>query len=231
MWLGGGGKDLRPLVKRLIDSGQVKPFVLAAPSQTKNAGLAATVWQGFDLNSNAAPGQFRSICIYPGDEAAINQQQHDLRSAIAHALQVSGDGIYDSRIEGQTAMRLGMARRLDPHGDNFILLRPTLVGDLNLDGNVTIADFIDLAAHFGQLDKTWQEGDINYDGNVSIADFIELAAHFGSSYSGGAVAISAEDQQQLAAFVASVPEPISLVFAGMVALFMGLTRRSPSRNA
>jgi hypothetical protein len=50
MWLGGGGKDLRPLVKRLIDGGQVKPFVLAAPSQTKNAGLAATVWRGFDLN-------------------------------------------------------------------------------------------------------------------------------------------------------------------------------------
>jgi len=51
MWFGGGGRDLRPLIKRLIDSGQVKPFVLAAPSQTKNAGLAATVWQGFDLNT------------------------------------------------------------------------------------------------------------------------------------------------------------------------------------
>jgi len=51
LWLGGGGKDLRPLVKRLIDSGQVRPFVLAAPSQTKNAALAATAWQGFDLNS------------------------------------------------------------------------------------------------------------------------------------------------------------------------------------
>ncbi len=50
MWLGGNGRDLRPLVKRLVDSGQVKPFVFAAPSQTKNAGLAATVWQGFDLN-------------------------------------------------------------------------------------------------------------------------------------------------------------------------------------
>jgi hypothetical protein len=45
MWLGGGGRDLRPLIKRLIDSGQVRPFVLAAPSQTKNAGLAAQVWQ------------------------------------------------------------------------------------------------------------------------------------------------------------------------------------------
>jgi hypothetical protein len=51
LWLGGGGKDLRPLVKRLIDSGQVEPFVLAAPSHTRNAGLAATVWQGFDLNA------------------------------------------------------------------------------------------------------------------------------------------------------------------------------------
>lgn len=51
MWLGGGGRDLRPMVKRLIESGQVKPFILAAPSQTKNAGLAAKVWQGFDLNA------------------------------------------------------------------------------------------------------------------------------------------------------------------------------------
>ena len=51
MWLGGGGRDLRPMIKRLIESGQVKPFVLAAPSQTKNAGLAAKVWQDFDLNA------------------------------------------------------------------------------------------------------------------------------------------------------------------------------------
>ncbi len=50
LWLGGGGKDLRPLVARLIGSGQVQPFVLAAPSQTKNAGLARKVWQGFDFN-------------------------------------------------------------------------------------------------------------------------------------------------------------------------------------
>lgn len=50
LWFGGGGKDLRPLVRRLIEGGQVRPFMLAAPSQTKNAGLARKVWQGFDLN-------------------------------------------------------------------------------------------------------------------------------------------------------------------------------------
>jgi hypothetical protein len=51
LWFGGGGKDLRPLAQRLMDSGSVQPFVLAAPSHTKNAGLARTVWQGFDLNA------------------------------------------------------------------------------------------------------------------------------------------------------------------------------------
>ncbi|MDF3070820.1 MAG: hypothetical protein K0R38_6421 [Polyangiaceae bacterium] len=50
LWM-GGLRDLRPLAKRLIESRQVAPFVLAAPSQTKNAGLAATVWQHFDLNA------------------------------------------------------------------------------------------------------------------------------------------------------------------------------------
>lgn len=50
LWFGGGGKDLRPVAQRLMDSGDVAPFVFAAPSQTKNAGLARKVWQGFDLN-------------------------------------------------------------------------------------------------------------------------------------------------------------------------------------
>lgn len=51
LWLGGGGRDLRPLAQQLMRSGQVSPFVLAGPSQTKGAGLARTVWQDFDLNA------------------------------------------------------------------------------------------------------------------------------------------------------------------------------------
>ena len=47
--LGGGGRDLRPLAERLIQSRKVSQFVLAGPSHTKHAGLARTVWRGFDL--------------------------------------------------------------------------------------------------------------------------------------------------------------------------------------
>ncbi len=188
--------------------------------------------QGFDLASSGAPGQFRSIRIYPMDETAIVQQERDLRAAIGHALHDPEDGIYDSSLEAQSAMRVGMGRRVDLHGESFLMMRPTVIGDLNLDGNVSIADFIALSVHFGQLDATWEKGDINYDGNVSIADFIELAGHFGTSYSGEAIPISPEDRQLLSGFAtANVPEGNCLLLAAIGAIVTGLTRRSPSRRA
>ena len=50
LWLGGGGNyDLRTLARRLMDDDEVQPFLLAGPSQTKGAGLARTLWSGFDL--------------------------------------------------------------------------------------------------------------------------------------------------------------------------------------
>jgi len=69
------------------------------------------------------------------------------------------------------------------HGDANVLIRPTMTGDLNLDGDVSISDFIDLASHFNELNGvTWQEGDLNYDDSVTISDFIDLAANFNTSY-------------------------------------------------
>jgi hypothetical protein len=107
---------------------------------------------------------------------------------------------------------LGIANLIDAHGDGHVLIRPTRIGDLNLDGNVTIADFIDLAAHFNAAGPmTWQEGDLNYDGSVTIADFIDLAANFNQSYSGEVWSISGEEQNVLSGFASAhaneVPEP------------------------
>ncbi len=49
LWLGGGGRDLRPIVTSLVGSGLVSPFVLAAPSQTKSASSGSTLWNAFEL--------------------------------------------------------------------------------------------------------------------------------------------------------------------------------------
>src|SRR5205807_8361573 len=107
------------------------------------------------------------------------------------------DGILDSHLSSHPPAGIGLAQLIDAHGDPYLLIRPTEIGDLNLDGQVTISDFIDLAANFGASgpDITWQEGDLNYDNAVTIADFIDLAANFGASYAADGISAS------------SVPEP------------------------
>lgn len=48
-WFGARGPDLRPLVESLVARGEVAPFVLAGPSQTKSAVFGRTLWQDFSL--------------------------------------------------------------------------------------------------------------------------------------------------------------------------------------
>jgi len=65
------------------------------------------------------------------------------------------------------------------HGFELWKLGPdVLAGDLNRDGNVSIADFITLSSNFGKTNAGWSQGDLNYDGEVTVSDFIDLAANF-----------------------------------------------------
>jgi len=79
--------------------------------------------------------------------------------------------------------------------DTLITIKAALIGDLNLDGSVTIADFTTLAANFNSTAATWESGDLNYDDMVSIADFIDLAAHFNQSLFPAAPMAAASQQQ------------------------------------
>jgi hypothetical protein len=195
--------------------------------------------QSFDLATPSAPGQFRSVRVYAADLASAKTSLYGaIRTANAAGAPSATDGIYDSGLATHFGMKLGIAQLVDAQGDGYILMRPTRTGDLNLDGAVTISDFIDLASNFNRTsDTTWQEGDLNYDGAVTISDFIDLAANFNGTYAGSIGAVSAEDQQTLARFALSlgvdpsvigsaVPEPaaLSMLALGAVGL-MGRRRR------
>src|SRR5438105_4814580 len=114
-----------------------------------DAGYTGAGIQTFDLNSPPAPGAFHAVRIYAANLALAKSA---LYGAIRNANATGGnfpDGIVDLGLHGGSG--IGLATVAD-----YILIRPTKVGDLNLDGSVTIADFIALASHFNQA-GTWEE--------------------------------------------------------------------------
>ncbi len=199
-----------------------------------NVDFANPGSQSFDLASPSGAGAFRVVRIYPADLAGTKSSLYAaMQNANAAGAPDPTDGIFDSGLAAHANSKLGIAQLTDAHGDPYILIRPTRIGDLNLDGQVTISDFIDLASNFNGVNKTWQEGDLNYDGSVTISDFIDLASNFNGSYSGS---ISSADVQVLASFAASigvdpsvigsaVPEPSCILIAGVGASLLATRRR------
>ena len=72
---------------------------------------------------------------------------------------------------------------------NTALVLPTVVGDANLDGKVTFADLVLLAAHYNTASGgTWDHGDFARNGKVNFADLVALAANYGHSAPASAAA-------------------------------------------
>ena len=62
-----------------------------------------------------------------------------------------------------------------------LLIKPTVIGDANLDGKVGFPDLVLLARHYGQSNATWDVGDFDYDGKVDFSDLVALARHYGQT--------------------------------------------------
>jgi hypothetical protein len=188
--------------------------------------------QSLNLNTPPAAGAFNAIRIYASDLASAKTTLWSaIKNANAPGSVTPTDGIYDSGKSAHAGTGIGLAQIADAHGDSHIQIRLARIGDLNLDGTVSISDFIDLASNFNSSAPTitWQEGDLNYDGSVTISDFIDLAANFNSSYVG--------DRETVAEFAQSigvdpsiigsaVPEPGIAMSVVVGSIAVGLRRRN-----
>ncbi len=204
---------------------------LAADQTLRNLTISSSTEagaQGLDLNTPATAGAFRSVRVYATDLAGAKTA---LWGAVVNAAANPGDGIFDSGLAAHPNSRLAIGQVPDLRGTQYLLLRPTVIGDVNMDGTVSISDFLTLASSFGGTGVTWQEGDVNADGTVSIADFIDLAGNFGNDYAGEVFPISPEDSATLAQFAAAhnVPEP-GLIGTGGVVILSASRRRVHRRK-
>lgn len=98
---------------------------------------------------------------------------------------------------------------------------PTLAGDANLDGKLSLGDALTVVLHYGKSDRTWAEGDFNGDGTVDHRDLAILAENFQSLQANEAPVAAG-------AWMVAVPEPSAWLLAAS-ALF-GLfwyARRAP----
>ena len=57
-----------------------------------------------------------------------------------------------------------------------------LLGDLDLSGDVSFADFLTLSANFGN-EGNYAQGDVDCSGGIGFADFLVLSQNFGQSQS------------------------------------------------
>ena len=86
-----------------------------------------------------------------------------------------------------------------------------LAGDLNLDGQVTVQDFLILSRNFNnsEVAGVYGNGDVDLNGTIDTSDFLSLSRNFGKT----------------AGAAAAVPEPTSFAMILLSGLAVGFLRR------
>ena len=129
---------------------------------------------GFAINGfSATATPITGTLDIEGSHVKINYSGISLLSALQKYLK--GGQILSSTT---AASKLAIA---DVDTGKAILLQPATQGDANLDGKVSFADLVALAASYGKTGADWSMGDFNYDGKVDFADLVALAAHYGQT--------------------------------------------------
>jgi hypothetical protein len=188
---GGSDKVLRTNNLNLSGSGTLNiadhSAIVQATAATRLAVLAAV--QNLIKSAHDGAPAWTGAGL-TSSAAAANQASR----AVGYMLNGAGGTTY-ANFDGQ------------PVDLNSILIRFTLVGDLNLDKTVSISDFIDLSSNFG-LAGGWREGDLNYDKQVSISDFIDLSSNFGQVLSGEATPIPEQPMAAESVEITSLPDAL-----------------------
>ncbi|HEX3359148.1 MAG TPA: aspartyl protease family protein, partial [Tepidisphaeraceae bacterium] len=131
-----------------------------------------------------------------------------IMSSAAATVAANSGNIHKTAIGFALASSIGSPATWFGQGVNptSILMRYTIDGDADLNGQVGMTDFNALAANFGTGGKFWWQGDMNYDGVVNVLDLNAIATNWGQA-APAPIALGA-----------LVPEPGSMLCVGLIPL-------------
>jgi hypothetical protein len=120
-------------------------------------------------------------------------------------------GITSSLLQAHPEWALAVVDPNTLNADDEILIRITMVGDIDVDDDVDRDDLAILEANFG-ASGGWADGDVDYSGAVDFRDFLLWQAFAGQTYDGPG---------------AGIPEPATMVLlaVGGVAVLARRRRR------
>ena len=170
IWVSDGTPTGTTLLERVTDS-SAEPFVEFQQIDDRvyfaatNGNFHQSIWA---IPAPVIEPPEDILGDFNGDEE-VNDQDIDILFAAIGAQ--SSDLQFDLDEDGSVAT-----------SDVDVLVHDILKtrrGDLNLDGEVNFADFLELSGSFGKSSATWADGDTDGDGNVAFADFLTLSGNFG----------------------------------------------------
>ena len=162
---------------------------------------AIEVRKGYFLDSTGGVTSFQ--------EGTINNQLGEiigLSEVARNGNSVSGTGLllsvtFSAKAGGETLLTLndfqltsgtGQAIPAGPR-EVALVVKHSLIWDVNGDGRVNILDLVLVAQHLGQTISVNSRADVNGDGTVNILDLVLAAQHLGESITGAAPLILAVD--------------------------------------
>lgn len=127
---------------------------------------------------------------------------------------------YSASIPTYAEQLYGVLDSLPTSNDNW--LANMLPGDLDLDGDVDLYDYITLKTNFGKVVSPWEEGDFNGDGLIGYEELLGIQANLGYDLS---LAMVPSGEESVSTTTELLPEPTTLLLLGIGATSLTWRRR------